>query len=207
MKESIVCTVVGQTHTNDTLGDFSTNVDGYVGKSGNYYYTYVQKFEVPQFYGKAEILAFQLVLSSAYSSGHTLRAAVVSSLENLTRYIKSREPLGEVEDACQIASQQLPAFENVTGYPKAYTFSMDGSRIRPGTYYLILWVSTAVGMVIQSTVSSYGNATVTLTVEKGIIRLDDGTGIQTGIVYVDRGTALCHAVAYLDTGSAWVVPC
>lgn len=207
MKEAVECAVIGHAHTSGTLGSFSTSTSGYVGKSGNYYYTYVLQFDVPTFHGKPDTITFHLVLSSVFSSGHTLRAAIVNNLENIGLYIKSREPTGEVEDANQISSGQTPEFQNVNAYPKSYSFTLNGSRIRPGTYYLILWASTAVGINIESTISGYGNAAAILTVEKGILRFDTGNSILSGFVYVDTGAALRPAVTYLDTGAEWIVPC
>lgn len=205
MKESVACTLAGHAHTSDTLGNFSTNVTGYVGKSGNYYYTYVQKFIVPDFEGGPGKLTFRLYLASSYSGGHMLRAAVVTSLENFPDYVHSRAPGGAVEDAYQVAAGETPTFENMTSQPKAYTFSLDGRRIRPGTCYLILWASTAVGMTIQSMTSGYGSPETTLTVWKGIGRLDTGEAILPGQIRLDTGTEWVPTVMWMDTGTEWIL--
>lgn len=206
MAESISCTVEGQTHTSGTLGEFKTNAACYAGKSGNYYYTYFQKFTVPEFAGIPESVEFGLCFSSVYSSGHILQAAIVSSLDNSGLYINATSPVGEVEDEYQLAAGQTPSFANVTSFPKAYTFSLDGSKLLAGgTYYLILWASTVVGMTIQSTISAYGDATAVLTYEPGAVRLDTGTESVQATAYLDTGTELVRAVPYVDTGSGWVI--
>lgn len=206
MAQTCSCTVVGQNHNSGTMGEFKTNAAAYVGKSGNYFYTYFMKFEVPEFSGIPGEIRFGLCFSSSYSSGHTFRAAIVSSLDNFKRYTKSNGPVGEVEDEFQVAVGMTPTFSGVNSVPRPYTFSLDGSKLSAGkTYYLILWASTAVGMLVQSTVNGYGDATAVLTYEPGAVRLDTGENVVMGMVYLDNGQELLLAIPWVDTGSEWVI--
>lgn len=202
--EQLDCSVDGQAHTNGSLGEFSTERSGYAGKSGDYYYTYAMKFTVPEFAGIPKEITFGLYISSTYSSGHTLRAAVVSSLENFSLYVSSRAPGGEISDTNQVAAGQTPTFGNVTTIPKNYTFSLDGSKLSPGVYYLILWAGTAVGMIIRPTVDDYGNATATLSYESCAARIDGGEEILTAVCYIEIGGEQVQAIPCIDTGTGWL---
>lgn len=199
------CVIEGQANTSGSLGEFTTTATGYAGKAGNYYYTHVIKFTVPKFAGVPKDIAFGLYLSSNFTSGHTLRAAIVSSLDNLSRYVNATAPVGEVSDPNQVATGRTPTFENVTTFPKYYTFSLDGSKLTPGTYYLVLWASTVVGMNIQSTVSAYGNATAVLSYESGVIRIDGGNEILTAVCYIEIGGEQVQVIPCIDTGTGWKI--
>ncbi len=206
MAETIACSVLGHTHTSGTLGEFNTTASGYAGKGGSYYYTYFLKFTVPEFTGVPGEMEFGLYLSTAFSTGHTFRAAIVSRLDNASRYINVTAPVGEVADEYQLTAGMTPTFENLTSYPKCYTFRMDGSKLRAGeTYYLVMWASTAVGIAIQSTVSSYGNATAVLTYEPGVVRLDTGVEVIPVAVYLDNGLEMLRVMPCVDTGTGWSI--
>lgn len=199
------CIIEGQSNTSGILGEFSTNSTGYAGKAGSYYYTNVIKFTVPDFVGLAKDITFGLYLSSSFASGHTLRVAITSSLENIGRYINAIAPIGEVSEPNQVSAGQTPTFENVTTFPKYYTFSLDGSKLAPGTYYLVLWASTVVGMNIQATVSAYGNATAVLSYENGVVHIDDGNEILVAVCYIEIDGEQVQAVPYIDTGTDWKI--
>ena len=206
MAETVACDVLGHTYTSGTLGGFNTNATGYAGKGGSYYYTYFLKFTVPEFTGVPGEMEFGLYLTSSFASGHTFRAAIVSRLDNASRYINATAPVGEVADEYQLAAGMTPTFENLTSYPKYYTFRLDGSKLRAGeTYYLVMWASTVVGIGIQSTVSTYGNATAVLAYEPGVVRLDTGAEVIPVVVYLDNGLEMLRVMPCVDTGSGWCI--
>lgn len=195
MKETYSCTIAGQMSTNDSLKNF-TKYSAVAGKSGNYYYTYFQKFTIPEFAGRVEALTFTLALKSSYSSGNTLRAAIIDSIDNYTAYLSSRSPLGEVTDSHQVGSRIL-TFSGLSTVPQPITFSVDinkNAKIQPGTYYLVLWAYTEVGMTIEDTDSGYGAAVTTATVETNL----------GPTCHVYDGSAWVQVQPYVYDGSAWV---
>lgn len=158
MTEMVTCSIAGQMSTNESLKDF-TKYSAVAGQAGNYYYTYFQKFTIPEFKGRVEKITFGLTLKSAWDSGWALRAAVVDSLDNYQFYIDAHSPVDAVEDECQVGTNIL-TFAGLGSVPKQVTFSVDVSaaKIPAGTYYLILWAYTSVGMTVQETDSGYGVA-------------------------------------------------
>lgn len=199
MEELIPCTVVGQMYTNDSVKTFSS-YSAYAGKSGNYYYTYALKFEIPEFEGKPELLNFSIILTSSYSGGHTLRGAVVDSLDNFSSYVTSRAPTGEVADTHQVGSNIL-TFDGVDNVRKPFTIDIPLSKtIQAGTYYLILWAYTAVGFTVNDISNGYGTTTATLQINTNVgpvayVRRN-GQWVQAG-VYIRRNGAFVPATIHI----------
>lgn len=192
MKATTSCTIAGQMNTNDALNDF-TKYAAVAGKSGNYYYTYFQKFTIPEFKGKAEKLDFTVAMKSAYGSGWALRAAVIDSMDSYEAYISAYAPLGEVTDSHQVGATVV-TFDSLSTVPKSVTISVPVSGVKAGTYYLVLWAYTAVGMMIEDTDSGYGAASTTLTAE---------TDVGPTCHYYD-GSAWQQVQPYVYDGSAWI---
>lgn len=191
MKATTSCTIVGQMNTNDALNNF-TKYSAVAGKSGNYYYTYFQKFTIPEFKGKAEQLDFTVAMKSAYGSGWALRAAVIDSMDSYESYISAYAPLGEVTDSHQVGATVV-TFESLSTVPKQVTISVPVSGVKAGTYYLVLWAYTAVGMTIEDTDSGYGAAVTTATVETNL----------GPTCHVYDGSAWVQVQPYVYDGSAW----
>lgn len=195
MVETVSCAISGQMSTNDNLKSFNT-YSAAIGKSGNYYYTYFQKFTIPEVAGRVETLNFTLALKSSYSSGNTLRAAIIDSTDSYESYLSSHSPLGEVTDSHQVGSGIL-TFSGLSTVPQPTTFSVainKSAKIQPGTYYLVLWAYTEVGMTVQDTDSGYGAAVTTATVETSL----------GPTCHVYDGNAWVQVQPYVYDGNTWV---
>lgn len=201
---SVACTVVGQTRTSGTMGSYSTSATAYAGKAGSYYYTYFLKFTLPQFSGVAEELEFGLYLTTGIGTSPGFRAAICSSDANAASYINATAPVGEVEDPFQLSAGTV-SFPDVTNSPKLYTFRLDAAGLQAGqTAYLILWASEAVGVSVQATTSTYGNATAVLHYNAGLVRLDTGDGFAQALACIEIDGVQTQVIPCIDTGTGWL---
>ena len=198
------CTYVSHVHAINGAWA-AANGSAYTGSTGDSYYTTKITFETPTFSGITDNITFHLAMAkvdAANTSDVTLRYAICSSDANKASYCNT---YSAVSDANQLVTgtAKISGLKTTVDY---YDISVNTSKLSSGkTYYLFLWASTSKSnptfLVIQPTAAV--NHTISITVNKGLVYIDNGTSFEAYQVYIDNGSGWDLYIPYIDNGSSW----
>lgn len=195
-------TVVSQAYGYSSLSDYTTYNPAYAGYGSGNRYAYVLQFVTPEFIGASESAAFDIVMGKGVGDNVNLHYAICTSDANITSYMNTTEA---VSDENQITSGTLTIEGLVVAY-EYKTLTITTSALKPSTtYYLILWGSEDTGIEIRQVNSEWGEHSVTIGYNLGVVYIDNGSGLEAYQAYIDNGTGWDLCIPHIDNGTGWDV--
>lgn len=187
------------TDSTDSSWTYTTYAAHYAGFAGSgLYCVYILRFYVPAFSGVSEGLTAGLYMSSGMGSNVTLRYALCTSDANRNKYLSTT---AAVTDTNQIATGTV-SISNVTSDVAKKEINFKTGNIKGGrTYYLILWAAGDTGVSIKQFNSAWGNHSVTVGYNIGVVRLKVNGQVKSYMVFVKVSGALKQMIPYVKTAS------
>lgn len=195
-------TVVGQAYGYSTLNGYTTYNPAYAGFGSNNRYAFVLQFITPEFIGASESIAVDMVMGIGVGENVDLRYAICTSDANITSYMGTT---ATVNDENQVASGTL-TIEGLTAVLEKETLTINTSALKPSTtYYLILWGAGDTGVEIRQVNSEWGDHSVSMGYNTGLVYIDNGSGLEAYQAYIDNGTGWDLCIPHIDNGTGWDV--
>lgn len=196
--KNIACTNLAQAYSGVNW-DYNTYGVAYAGyANASVYGVTILRFDVPKFTGIAEDLMLGIYASIGVGATAQLRWALCSSDENRNAY---QNTTGPVTDPNQLDSGTV-TFAGMDNSVAKREAMIRTSKVRGGeTYYLIMWASGQTGISVKSVVGAYGNHSVVLGYNQGIIRVKLGGAQKPCMVFVKTGGKVRQAIPYVKTAS------
>lgn len=158
------------------------------------------RFSIPSFTGLSEALNVTLVCKQGVGSDVTLRWAICTSDANKSLYENTK---AAVSDSYQIASGTVTVSDMSTS-TVTRTLTLATTKITGGkTYYLFLWGYNSTGLSIWGVSTAYGDHSITLGYNVGVVRIKTSSGVKMYAVY---NGAKQQLIPYVMTSSG-AKPC
>lgn len=191
--------IEGQAHGYATLSNY-VNAPGYAGYNGSSYYANVIKFTTPDFVGASESIEIGLFMNEGVGSDVTLRYAICTSDANKASYMNTT---AAVTDENQIAAGTV-TFEDLTSNVEKRTFTIETAKLEPNTtYYLFMWASGKTGVSLKEPSGAFGDSSVFVSYNSGLVYIDNGSELEAYQFYVDNGSDWDLHIPFIDNGSGW----
>ena len=164
---------------------------------GNLYLPYILRFEIPAFEGVSEALEVALVCNSGVGETVQLRYALCSSDTNKEKYLNTS---GAVSDDNQIATG-VAVFSGMSTDVVTRSFQVPTTKLKAGTWYLILWAYNETGLSIRAVKSDWGSHSVALGYNIGIARIRTASGVKQNAVYAKTLSGIKQMTPYIQTAA------
>lgn len=180
-------TIAGQKWNSNDYSDKAAYVGKNIQGSTQVWYTFALKFTIPEFIGVSESLTFTLSVSDGVGDPVNLRYAICTSDANFASY---RGTGGAVADEYQVATGTI-AFTGLQSNAAEQIFSIPTTKLKGGSYYLILWAASSEGGQEYVTVEYPSDHTVVL-------------GYNTGLIQLTVGGQVINCAVDVYTDGKWV---
>ena len=156
---------------------------------------YVLRFDIPEFKGMSESLEIELVCSSGVGENAQLRYALCTSDANRGLYQNTQ---GNVSDSNQIATGTV-TFSGMSSNVVKRSFKVPTTKVKAGIWYLFLWAYNETGLSIRAVNSDWGNHSVTLNYNIGVVRIKTASGVKQYAVYAITASGARQMIPYIKT--------